>query len=66
MDQVRGDLTPEKGRRIWIMVKESCQKTATEEAGGGSWGQDVELVGFLPCLILVRFILQTERNSAND
>lgn len=37
-----------------------------EQMGGRGCGQDMELVDFLPCLILVRLILQPGRDSTND
>ena len=48
-----------------IMVKESCQMAAMEQAGRCE--KDVELVDyFLPCVTLVRLISQPGRDSAND
>lgn len=49
-----------------MMVKDSCQMATTEQVGGRGCGQDIELVDFLPCLTLVRLILQPGRDSTND
>lgn len=49
-----------------MMVKDTCQRIAMEEEGGRWHGQDAELIGSLPCLTLIRLVLQTERDSVND
>lgn len=44
-----------------MMVKESCQMAAMEQAGGRGCGQDVELVDFLLYFTLVRLFYNLEK-----